>query len=55
MYIQKKELEDGQIKVIFNPKSSVRSKLSLKTLTSHILTNRFMVTEKIDEDEEFFF
>lgn len=55
LQILKRELEDGQIKVAFTPKSSDRSKLTLKVLTSHYLTDRVIVRETIDEDERFYF
>jgi len=41
--ILKAELNDGKIEVIFTPKSTDRSKLSLKTITSHFLSDRVIL------------
>ena len=51
----KAELEDGQINVTFSPQSTMKSKLSLKVITSHYLSDRFIVIEKVDEDDKFYF
>lgn len=53
--ILKSELQDGKIRVIFSPKSTDRSRLTNKFLTSHYLTDRFMIKEAVDDDERFFF
>ena len=51
----KTELQDGQIDVIFSPKSTDRSKISLKAITSHYLSDRFIISESVDEDERSYF
>ncbi len=51
----KKELEDGQIKVVFAPTSTPRSRLSLKIITSHFISDRVVIKWTLHEDERFFF
>ena len=43
------------MKVLYTPKSTIRSQLTLKIITSHYLRDRFIVHEVIDEDQKFFF
>ncbi len=50
LLVLKKELEDGQIKVVFSPTSTERSKLSLKIITSHFISDRVVIKETLHED-----
>lgn len=50
LLVLKKELEDGQIKVIFTPSSTPRSRVSLKTITSHFVSDRVVIKEILHED-----
>ena len=50
LLVLKKELEDGQIKVVFTPTSTPRSRVSLKIITSHFISDRVVIKETLHED-----
>ena len=47
LLVLKKELEDGQIKVVYTPNSTPRSRVSLKIITSHFLSDRVVIKETL--------